>query len=132
MPRHVDSHVGQRIRQRRWQLGMTQGELAEHVGVRFQQIQKYEVGTNRVSASRLWDIAEVLEVPVAYFFQGLTEAARNPEMAGADLLEKKDSIELVRAYHAMPEKHRNKLLSLIQIMADSSLGSRDEARSAAV
>ena len=55
----VDVHVGSRIRQRRWMTGMTQQQLAEKVGIKFQQIQKYETGMNRVSASRLWDIGEV-------------------------------------------------------------------------
>jgi len=58
----VDSHVGQKIRQRRWMVGMTQQQLAESVGIKFQQIQKYETGMNRVSASRLWDISRALGV----------------------------------------------------------------------
>ena len=69
----VDIHVGQRVRQRRWLLGMTQQQLAEQVGIKFQQIQKYETGSNRVSSSRLWDISEVMEVPVSFFFEGLAE-----------------------------------------------------------
>ena len=56
MKHPVDLHVGQRVRQRRWLLGMTQQQLAEKVGIKFQQIQKYETGTNRISSSRLWDI----------------------------------------------------------------------------
>ena len=81
MVHEVDVHVGKRIRQRRWLTGMTQQKLAELVGIKFQQIQKYETGANRVSASRLWDIAEALEVPVAFFFEGLrasSPSARNP------------------------------------------------------
>lgn len=119
MPRHVDTYVGQRMRQRRWELGMTQTELAEKVGVRFQQIQKYEMGTNRVSASRLWDIAEALEVPAAYFFHGLNGAVQRQQGNGGSLLGERDSIELVRAYHAMPEKQRQKLLSLVRVLAES-------------
>ena len=68
MKHPVDVHVGQRVRRRRWLVGMTQQQLAGKVGIKFQQIQKYETGMNRVSASRLWDIAEVLEVPVSFFF----------------------------------------------------------------
>ena len=67
----VDIHVGKRLRHQRCVQGVTQGELAEALGIRFQQVQKYESGNNRVSASRLWDIAKVLNVPVSYFFEGL-------------------------------------------------------------
>lgn len=67
----VDVHVGQKIRHRRWLVEMTQKQLAAATGVKFQQIQKYENGANRVSASRLWEIAGVLGVPVAHFFEGL-------------------------------------------------------------
>jgi transcriptional regulator with XRE-family HTH domain len=68
MPHPVDLLVGKKIRHRRWALGMTQAELAEMVGVRFQQVQKYEIGTNRVSASRLWEISQALKVPISFFF----------------------------------------------------------------
>ena len=71
MKHPVDLHVGQRVRQRRWLLGMTQQQLAEKVGIKFQQIQKYETGANRISSSRLWDISEVMDVPVNFFFDGL-------------------------------------------------------------
>jgi transcriptional regulator with XRE-family HTH domain len=71
MARSVDVHVGQRIRQRRWILGISQTEIGDLVGIKFQQIQKYETGANRVSASRMWDIANALDVPVAFFFEGL-------------------------------------------------------------
>ena len=75
MKHPVDVHVGSRVRQRRWMTGMTQQQLAERVGIKFQQIQKYETGMNRISASRLWDIAEALGVPVAFFFEGLQHDA---------------------------------------------------------
>lgn len=68
MAHPVDVNVGKRIRHRRWLVGMTQQQLAEQVGIKFQQIQKYETGANRVSASRLWDISEALDVPVSFFF----------------------------------------------------------------
>ena len=71
MAHPVDEHVGKRLRQRRWLVGMTQQQLAEHVGIKFQQIQKYETGANRVSASRLWDIASTLDVSINFFFDGL-------------------------------------------------------------
>jgi transcriptional regulator with XRE-family HTH domain len=66
MTHPVDIHVGQGVRQKRWLLGMTQQQLAQQVGIKFQQIQKYETGANRVSSSRLWDISEVMEVPVSF------------------------------------------------------------------
>lgn len=71
---HVDVHVGKRIRYRRWMSGTAQQQLAEKVGIKFQQIQKYETGMNRVSASRLWDIAHALNVDVSFFFEGLEDA----------------------------------------------------------
>jgi len=74
MPHPVDVHVGKRIRQRRRALGMTQSQLAERLNVKFQQVQKYETGANRVSASRLWLIARALDVTVSYFFQDIPGA----------------------------------------------------------
>ena len=71
MKHPVDAHVGKRVRHRRWMMGMTQQQLGDLVGIKFQQIQKYETGMNRISASRLWDIAKSLEVPISYFFEGL-------------------------------------------------------------
>ena len=74
MAHPVDVHVGKRIRHRRWMTGITQQQLADRVGIKFQQIQKYETGANRVSASRLWEIARALEVPVERFLSGFDEA----------------------------------------------------------
>ena len=77
----VDVHVGKRVRERRNALGMSQEKLGNALGISFQQIQKYEVGTDRVMASRLWDIAEALEVDVAYFFESIVKRpsrARKP------------------------------------------------------
>ena len=73
----IDAHIGQRIRRRRRQLGLTQNQLAVACGVRFQQIQKYESGANRIAASRLWKIAQALQVPLGDFFDGLPEAPAN-------------------------------------------------------
>src|SRR5512145_2081507 len=70
-PNPVDRHVGLRIRMRRKELGVSQERLAEAVGITFQQVQKYERGANRVSASKLWEIAAALKTPVAYFYDGL-------------------------------------------------------------
>ncbi len=71
MTHPVDLHVGARLRDRRAELGLTQASVAKAVGIRFQQIQKYERGANRVSASRLWELARVLDVGIDYFFEGL-------------------------------------------------------------
>lgn len=70
----VDDHVGKRMRQRRRLLGLTQQQLADAVGVRFQQIQKYECGANKISVGRLWSLARALEVQPEYFFEGFAEA----------------------------------------------------------
>ena len=72
----VDGHVGRRVRERRREIGMSQEKLGNVLGVSFQQIQKYEAGTNRVSASRLWDITEALEVDVGYFFEGIEKRTK--------------------------------------------------------
>lgn len=69
----IDIHLGRRLRRRRRILGLTQQQLAEACGVRFQQIQKYECAANRMTAARLWQLAEVLEVPVSYFYEGLRQ-----------------------------------------------------------
>ncbi len=70
----IDTSVGKRIRQRRKELGLSQSELANRIGVKFQQVQKYETGVNRVAASRLWNIAETLQVAITYFFNDLEMA----------------------------------------------------------
>lgn len=75
MTNEIDRHLGKRLRQRRRALGLTQQQIAEAVGVRFQQIQKYECGANRISAARLWLLAKALEAPVGAFFDGLGEDA---------------------------------------------------------
>jgi transcriptional regulator with XRE-family HTH domain len=122
MPHKVDVHVGQRIRQRRWLAGMTQQKLAELVGIKFQQIQKYETGANRVSASRLWDIADALNVEVSHFFEGLeAEKTKNetiPENIPADLIGDKEAMDLVRSYYAIPENQRRRLFELARVLSD--------------
>ncbi|MEP3688482.1 MULTISPECIES: helix-turn-helix domain-containing protein [Sulfitobacter] len=118
----VDVHVGKRIRQRRWLTGMTQQRLAELVGIKFQQIQKYETGANRVSASRLWDIADALDVPVPFFFEGLKEdkadGAASIDGLPADLMADKEAMELVRSYYAIPENQRRRLFELARVLSD--------------
>ncbi len=121
MTHHVDVHVGKRVRHRRWLIGMTQQQLAQQVGIKFQQIQKYETGANRISASRLWDIAEALDVPVSFFFEGLEGAEK--ESAGkksvpADLMGDKEALDLVRSYYAIPENQRRRLFELARVLSD--------------
>lgn len=117
----VDVHVGKRIRQRRWLVGMTQQKLAECVGIKFQQIQKYETGANRVSASRLWDIADALEVDVAFFFEGLKSedsGTADQDTIPADMMGDKEAMDLVRSYYAIPENQRRRLFELARVLSD--------------
>ncbi|MFP7571206.1 helix-turn-helix domain-containing protein [Marivita sp. S2033] len=124
MAHPVDVHVGKRVRHRRWLVGMTQQQLAEKVGIKFQQIQKYETGANRVSASRLWDIADALEVPVAFFFEGIEDAqpeattAARTEAVPADLLGDKEALDLIRSYYSIPENQRRRLFELARVLSD--------------
>ena len=71
LPHPIDQHVGANVRQRRMFIGMSQEQLGEHLGLTFQQIQKYEKGSNRVSASRLWEISKILDVPIDFFFPNI-------------------------------------------------------------
>ncbi|MBD3802497.1 MAG: helix-turn-helix transcriptional regulator [Thioclava sp.] len=121
MKHPVDVHVGKRIRHRRWMIGMTQQQLADQVGIKFQQIQKYETGMNRVSASRLWDIADALEVPISFFFEGLSEdtGVSQPEVAG-DILSDKEALALVRSYYSIPEAQRRRLFELAKVLSDAA------------
>ncbi|KGJ18494.1 helix-turn-helix domain-containing protein [Paracoccus sanguinis] len=112
----VDVHVGQRIRHRRWTIGMTQQQLADSVGIKFQQIQKYETGMNRVSASRLWDIAKAMDVPVAFFFEGLDGASP----AEFDLISDKEALQLIRAYYSIPEAQRRQIFELARVLSVSA------------
>ncbi len=120
MKHSVDLHVGQRVRQRRWIVGMTQQQLGDKVGIRFQQIQKYEAGANRISASRMWDIAAAMEVPVSFFFEGIDGQAPDTGEARADILTDKEAIELVRAYYAIPEDQRRKLFDLARVLGKTA------------
>ena len=112
MTNPVDVHVGLRIRQRRWMARMSQQQLGELVGVKFQQVQIYETGTNRVSASRLWEIATALDVPVAYFFQGLNGYTEHAAIGLGDVLTDKEAGELIRTYYSIPEDQRRRLFDL--------------------
>lgn len=139
-PDPIDVHVGQRIRLRRNLVGMTQEQLASSVGVTFQQIQKYERGFNRVSASRLYDIGNVLSVPISFFFQDVSvqvaeerygslpetfEPGSSPHLAEEegfeeDPLSRTETLELVRNYWKIRnEKARSQVYALVKAMAQS-------------
>lgn len=118
MKNPIDLHIGQRVRHRRWLLGMTQQQLAQGVGIRFQQIQKYESGANRISASRLWDLAKALEMPVSFFFDGLEPGkGGGPEATDDGLLQNKETMDLIRAYYALNESPRRRLLELAKALS---------------
>jgi len=114
----IDTHLGKRLRRRRRLLGLTQQQLAGAVGVRFQQIQKYECGANRISAARLWQLSEALEVPVGYFYDGLSAIARDTaptasnDSEGGEMFARKETIDLIRAYYLLGERPRRRLLDL--------------------
>ncbi|HUS53453.1 MAG TPA: helix-turn-helix transcriptional regulator [Thermohalobaculum sp.] len=95
---------------------MTQSQLGNHVGIKFQQIQKYEVGANRISASRMWDIAEALEVPVSFFFEGLDGQASDTRAVRGDPLTDREAGKLVRAYYEIPASKRRHLLDLAGVL----------------
>ncbi len=98
---------------------MTQQRLGEDVGIKFQQVQKYEAGKTRISASRLWDIAAVMEVPVSFFFEGLRGQAPDTGAARGDILNDKEALKLVRAYYAIPEAQRRRLFDLARALSDA-------------
>lgn len=115
MGNDIDVYLGKRLRRRRRLLGLTQQQLAGTVGVRFQQIQKYECGANRISAARLWQLSEALEVPVGYFYDGLSDRAlkeTGAEAEGGEMFARKETLDLVRAYYLLGERPRRRLLDL--------------------
>lgn len=122
-------HIGRKLRRRRRLLGLTQQKLADLIGVRFQQIQKYECGANRVTASRLFALSNALTVPIGYFFAGLPGARRERDFAQdadeqeaglSELWTRKETIELVRAFYALKEAPRRRLLALAKALQDES------------
>ena len=122
MANSIDIHVGRRLRRRRRLLGMTQQGLGEQIGIRFQQIQKYECAANRISASRLFDLSEALHVPVQYFYEGLSDEkpANDTGALPADILTRRETMELIRVYYALEESPRRRLLELAKAMCGTS------------
>lgn len=128
-PSPIDVHVGSRVRLRRTLLGMSQEKLGEALGLTFQQIQKYERGVNRIGASRLFDLARVLDVPIGFFFDdmpdsmggGLAASRRPTGLSDAqdgfedDTLHRRETLELVRAYYRITDSSvRKRVFELIK------------------
>jgi transcriptional regulator with XRE-family HTH domain len=129
----VDVHVGTRFRQRRSLLGMSQSKVGEAVGLTFQQIQKYERGSNRMGSSRLYEFAKVLDVPVSYFFDEMPAdvlsgrgrkdhgVAGTPSAEGRDPLIKRETLELVRAYYKIREgRVRKRIFEMVKALGTAS------------
>ncbi len=112
-PRPVDVHVGGRVRARRTLIGMSQEELGKHVGLTFQQIQKYEKGMDRIAASTLWVFSLVLGRPISWFFEGIGEQKRK----GDDLLAKRETLQLVRYFSACDPDVQKNLAALVNAVA---------------
>ena len=131
-PSPIDVHVGSRVRLRRTLLGMSQERLGDQLGLTFQQVQKYERGVNRVGASRLFDLARVLDVPISFFFDDMPDGlagsmgggsrralgmADAQDTLGDDTMTRRETLELVRAYYRIGDPNqRKKVLDLVKAM----------------
>ena len=124
IPNPIDVHVGKRIRMRRLFLGMNQETLANALGLTFQQVQKYEGGANRVSASRLSAVSDILGVPISFFFGDLQldDASGTPEeRESRERMERPETIELIRLYYAIPDlRVRQQFLEMVKAVADAT------------
>ena len=144
IPDTVDKHVGKQLRSRRTLLGLSQEKLAEFIGVTFQQVQKYERGTNRVSASRLYSFSKILDVSIDYFYEGLERATSNSNTAVGmsdnsqesfgetapdkiatnipeDIFSKKETLDLIRTYYSIEDKKtRMDILKFIKSMVKNA------------
>jgi transcriptional regulator with XRE-family HTH domain len=121
VPNPVDVHVGARVRTRRLLIGMNQETLARALGLTFQQVQKYEGGANRVSASRLSQIAEILGVSISYFFNDLEPDGAEPsrrDVESRERLQRPETIELIRSYYAIANSEtRHQFLEMVKAVA---------------
>ncbi len=129
-PDEIDIHVGQRLRVRRSLLGLSQEKVAEAIGITFQQIQKYEKGINRISASRLYQFSNMLQVPINYFYEQLSSAETGAMASGlsdnaqedilsSGLMQKKETLNLVRTYYSIEDPEARKdVYKFIKSMAD--------------
>ncbi|MFI4936829.1 MAG: helix-turn-helix domain-containing protein [Caulobacterales bacterium] len=136
-PNPIDLHVGARIRMRRRMQGVSQEKLADALGLTFQQVQKYERGANRVSASKLYEIAACLQAPVSYFFEGLADPAQIGEADGVAggsseqlvhaFLMTSEGLELASLFPRLPRgRLRRRLLDLVRAVVDGG-GDEEEA-----
>ena len=123
-PNPIDKHVGSRVRMRRMMLGMSQEKLGDALGLTFQQVQKYERGANRVSASKLYQAARALQTPISYFFEGLAEpdgeggaGADSAERAVGDFLNTPEGLELAAVFPKIRDAGvRRQMLELVRAM----------------
>lgn len=139
-PNPVDIHVGKRVRMYRTIKGLSQEKLGEALGLTFQQVQKYEKGLNRIGASRLWDISQVLETPIALFYEGITDETKNlsprhiqkdsskndwadkvaqlTAQFDDDPLSRRETLDLIRAYYRIPNRNMaHKIFDLMKTMS---------------
>lgn len=127
-PNPIDKHVGSRVRMRRMMLGMSQEKLGNNLGLTFQQVQKYEKGTNRIGASRLQQISHILQVPVSFFFEGaptISASVRTDGMSEApspayvsDFLATSDGLALTKAFMRISDsKLRRRIVDLVEQIA---------------
>ena len=141
-PNPIDVHVGRRLRLRRTLLGMSQERLAHLLGLTFQQIQKYERGVNRIGSSRLYELGQILDVPISFFFDDMADGGRAPHALMPGLaedapgfafdgprelqLDKRETLELVRAYNRITDPAvRKRLFELAKALANLNDSPRD-------
>ena len=125
-PNPIDVHVGMRVRARRKQRGMSQSKLGNALNLSYQQVQKYEIGTNRIGSSRLYQLSKMLDVPISYFFDDMPAEISGKRALGlakgtgfeGDPLAKLETRRLVRAYYRIPNPHlRNQVRKLVKALA---------------
>jgi len=128
VPNPIDRHVGSRVRMRRMMLGMSQEKLGDALGLTFQQVQKYEKGANRIGASRLQQISQILQVPVSFFFEGVPSPRSEPRAEGtgdapspayvSDFLATSDGLALTKAFVRITDaKLRRRIVDLVEQIA---------------
>jgi transcriptional regulator with XRE-family HTH domain len=126
-PNPIDKHVGSRVRMRRMMMSMSQEKLGDALGLTFQQVQKYEKGTNRIGASRLQHIAQILQVPVSFFFEGAPNMPGHTGMGEApspayvsDFLATSDGLSLTKSFMKVKSsKLRRRIVELVEQLAES-------------
>ena len=133
----IDIHVGSRVRLRRMLLSMSQEKLGNEMGLTFQQIQKYEKGTNRIGASRLYHISQILEVPVQFFFDdapmpaGQSKGMSEPKMENFlyEFISTRDGLELIRAFVSIHDpKVRKRIVDLVRTLSSEDVAARDTSK----